>query len=70
MIRNGNTSADVDVDKLSVSSLPGASAEFAAGYEGAGASSGVMTIINVNSIGRGDIGASAHIRVRYMLIPR
>ena len=70
MTEGGDISAEVDVDKLSVSSLPGASAEFAAGYEGAGASSGVMTIINVDSIGNEVTGARAHIKVRYMLIPR
>lgn len=67
---DGVLASDVDVDKLSVGSLPGSSAEFAAGYEGAGASSGVMTIIAVDSIGTEPTGASAHIKVQYMLIPR
>lgn len=67
---NGSLAADVDVDKLSVGSLPGSSAEFAAGYEGAGASSGVMTIIAVDSIGTEPTGASARVKVQYMLIPR
>jgi hypothetical protein len=67
---DGSLSADVDVDKLSVGSLPGSSAEFAAGYEGAGASSGVMTLIAVDSIGTEPTGASAHVKVQYMLIPR
>jgi hypothetical protein len=67
---DGHLSADVDIDKLSTGMLPGSSAEFAAGYEGAGASSGVMTIIAVDSIGTEPTGARAHIKVQYMLIPR
>jgi hypothetical protein len=67
---DGHLSADVDIDKLSVGSLPGSSAEFAAGYEGAGASSGVMTLIAVDSIGTEPTGARARIQVQYMLIPR
>jgi hypothetical protein len=70
VMEDGHLSAEVDVDKLSVGSLPGSSAEFAAGYEGAGASSGVMTIIRVDSIGTESTGAKAHIKVQYMLIPR
>lgn len=67
---DGELSADVDIDKLSTSLLPGSSAEFAAGYEGAGASSGVMTILTMDSIGIEPTGARARIEVRYMLIPR
>jgi hypothetical protein len=67
---DGHLSAELDIDKLSTGLLPGSSAEFAAGYEGAGASSGVMTIISVDSIGEEPTGARAHIKVQYMLIPR
>jgi hypothetical protein len=67
---DGADSALVDVDKLSTGLLPGSSAEFAAGYEGAGASAGVMTIIAVDSIGSEPTGARARIKVQYMLIPR
>ena len=66
----GFLSAEVDVDKLSTQLLPGSSAEFAAGYEGAGASAGVMTILRMDSIGSEPTGARASIRVQYMLIPR
>ena len=62
--------AEVDIDKLSTALLPGSSAEFAAGYEGAGGSAGVMTIMRMNSIGSEPTGASAWIEVQYMLIPR
>ncbi|MBW2172944.1 MAG: pilus assembly PilX N-terminal domain-containing protein [Deltaproteobacteria bacterium] len=67
---DGFLSAEVDVDKLSTALLPGSSAEFAAGYEGAGASAGVMTILRMDSIGSEPTGARASIRVQYMLIPR
>jgi len=67
---NGSLSAEVDIDKLSTSLLPGSSAEFAAGYEGAGASSGVMTLMTMDSIGTEPTGARARIKVQYMLIPR
>jgi len=66
----GFLSAEVDVDKLSTQLLPGSSAEFAAGYEGAGASAGVMTILRMDSVGSEPTGARASIRVQYMLIPR
>lgn len=67
---DGFLSAEIDVDKLSTQLLPGSSAEFAAGYEGAGASAGVMTILRMDSIGYEPTGARASIRVQYMLIPR
>lgn len=67
---DGSLSSEVDIDKISTSLLPGSSAEFAAGYEGAGASSGVMTILNMDSIGTEPTGARARIEVQYMLIPR
>jgi hypothetical protein len=67
---NGPEIVEIDVDKLSTSLLPGSSAEFAAGYEGAGASAGVMTLLDVDSIGTEETGARARIQVRYMLIPR
>jgi hypothetical protein len=66
---DGFVFADVDVDKLSTALLPGASAEFGAGYEGAGTSSGVMTRLRMESIGS-ESGASALVEVEYMLIPR
>ena len=67
---DGSLSAEVDIDKLETGLLPGSSAEFAAGYEGAGASAGVMTILRMDSIGREPTGARARIEVQYMLIPR
>lgn len=67
---DGLLSADVDIDKLSTALLPGSSAEFAAGYEGAGAAAGVMTRLTMDSIGSEPTGASSRIQVQYMLIPR
>ena len=66
----GSLSANVDVDRISTSLLPGASAEFASGYEGAGVSAGVMTRLLMESIGSEPSGASARVEVEYMLIPR
>lgn len=62
--------SDVDVDKMSTALLPGSSAEFGSGYEGAGASAGVMTRLWMDSIGRERSGARARIQVQYMLIPK
>ena len=70
VLEGGLQSADVDVDKLSTALLPGSSAEFAAGYEGAGAAAGVMTRLRMDSIGTEPTGASSRIYVEYMLIPR
>jgi hypothetical protein len=70
MQEDGFVLADVDVDKLAASLLPGASAEFASGYEGAGVSAGVMTRLRMESIGSEPSGARARVQVEYMLIPR
>jgi len=63
-------SADLDIDKTETSLLPGGSAEFGSGYEGAGAAGGMQTKILVTSIGSEPSGAIARIMVHYMLIPR
>ena len=67
---DGALSADLDIDKTETSLLPGGSAEFGSGYEGAGAAGGMQTKILVDSIGREPSGATARVRVHYMLIPR
>jgi hypothetical protein len=67
---DGSLSAEVDIDKLSTALLPGASAEFGAGYEGAGGAAGVMTMVRMDSIGTEPTGSSSRVEVEYMLIPR
>jgi hypothetical protein len=67
---DGFVSADVDVDRIATALLPGASAEFGSGYEGAGASAGIMTRLRMDSIGREPSGARASVKVEYMLIPK
>jgi hypothetical protein len=67
---DGALSADLDIDKTETSLLPGGSAEFGSGYEGAGAAGGMQTKILVDSIGREPSGATTRIKIHYMLIPR
>ncbi|MBW2174154.1 MAG: pilus assembly PilX N-terminal domain-containing protein [Deltaproteobacteria bacterium] len=66
----GALSANLDIDKQSTSLLPGASAEFGSGYEGAGAAGGMATTIMVTSIGSEPSGATARVEVFYLLIPK
>ena len=66
----GALSANLDIDKTSTFLLPGASAEFGSGYEGAGASGGLATKMLVTSIGSEPSGATAEVVVHYMPIPR
>ncbi len=70
VLEGGIQSADLDIDKRSTSLLPGASAEFGSGYEGAGAAGGMQTRMLVTSIGSEPSGATARVVVHYMLIPR
>jgi hypothetical protein len=66
----GSLSASVDVDKLRTEPLPGSSAEFGAGYEGAGTAGAVQTIYLVDSIGSGPGSASAQVEVEYRVVPQ
>jgi len=61
--------AFVDVDKLSVGPLPGGSAEFGSGYEGAGKAGSTQTIYQIESHGRRDPNTEALVRVNYRQLP-
>ena len=66
----GSLLASADVDKLGTAPLPGAAAEFGAGYEGAGTSSSLQNFYNIDSIGYGPAGATSRVVVEYRLIPQ
>lgn len=66
----GSLSASVDVDKLRTEPLPGSSAEFAAGYEGAGTAGAVQTIYQIDSIGSGPGSASAQVQIEHRIVPQ
>jgi hypothetical protein len=66
----GSLSANVDVDKLSVEPLPGSSAEFASGYEGAGKMGAVQLVTLVESVGSGFGRATSRVLVEYRLVPQ
>lgn|GEM_PF-3985624 len=61
--------ADVDVDKIEVGPMPGASAEFGSEYEGVGHESMVQAIYRIDSIGREPSGSVAHVELEYRLLP-
>jgi len=62
--------ADIDVDKIEVAPMPGASAEFGAGYEGVGHEGMVQAIYRIDSIGQEPAtGANAQVRLEYRLLP-
>jgi Tfp pilus assembly protein PilX len=62
--------ADIDVDKIEVGPMPGASAEFGAGYEGVGHEGMVQAIYRINSRGQEprDNGI-AQVMLEYRLLP-
>lgn len=62
--------ASIDVDKLSVEPLPGSSAEFASGYEGAGKMGAVQVMCQIDSIGSGFGSATSRVLVEYRLVPQ
>ena len=65
----GSLSANVDVDKLYVEPLPGSSAEFASGYEGAGKMGAVQVVCLIDSIG--SFGrATSRVQVKFRLVPQ
>lgn len=66
----GSLLANVNVDKLEVSPLPGYSAEFASGYEGTGTAGGVQVIYEIDSIGSEPSGAVSQVQVEYRIIPQ
>lgn len=66
----GSLSASIDVDKLSVEPLPGSSAEFASGYEGAGKMGAVQVMCQIDSIGSGFGSATSRLLVEYRLVPQ
>ena len=61
--------ADVDIDKIEVGPMPGASAEFGAGYEGVGHEGMVQAIYRIDSIGHGPSGSAAQVQLEYRLLP-
>ena len=62
--------ADMDIDKIEVSPMPGASAEFGAGYEGVGHEGMVQAIYRIDSVGQeAATGAIAQVRLQYRLLP-
>ena len=65
-----STGVLVDIDKISTQTLPGGSAEFGTGYEGAGKTGSVMVMSEINSISGTSGGASSQIRVEYRLKPQ
>lgn len=66
----GSLSASVDVDKLSIEPLPGSSAEFGSGYEGAGKMGAVQIISRIDSIGSGPGSATSRVLVEFRLVPQ
>lgn len=65
----GDFQADVDVDKTEVAPMPGASAEFGAGYEGTGHEGMVQAIYRLDSIGEEPTGATSRVVLEYRLLP-
>jgi len=61
--------AQVNVDKIDVGPLPGSSAEFAAGYEGAGTAGAVQVIYAMDSEGAAAPNARALVEVEYRMLP-
>lgn len=62
--------ANMDIDKLEVAPMPGASAEFGAGYEGVGHEGMVQAIYRIDSVGQEPAtGAKAQVRLEYRLLP-
>lgn len=66
----GSLLANVNVDKLDVSPLPGSSAEFASGYEGVGKAGAVQIMYHIDSIGSTSSGAVSEVEVEYRIIPQ
>ena len=66
----GTLIAKADADKTGTAPLPGAAAEFGAGYEGAGTSSSLLVFYEIDSIGYGPAGATSRVVVEYRLIPQ
>ncbi|MBN1841600.1 MAG: pilus assembly PilX N-terminal domain-containing protein [Deltaproteobacteria bacterium] len=66
---SGNLGADLDIDKIQVGPMPGASAEFGAGYEGVGHEGMVQAIYRIDSIGREPSGSEARVQLQYRLLP-
>ena len=65
----GSLAANIDVDKVSVGPLPGSSAEFASGYEGAGKAGSTQVIYQINSEGQAGLNARSLVRVQYRMLP-
>jgi len=62
--------ADIDIDKIEVGPMPGASAEFASGYEGVGHEGMVQAVYRIDSVGREPAtGANARVMLEYRLLP-
>lgn len=59
----------VDVDKVSVGPLPGSSAEFASGYEGAGKAGSTQVIYQIESEGQAGLRAKSLVTVEYRMLP-
>ena len=66
---SGDLRADLDIDKIQVGPMPGASAEFGAGYEGVGHEGMVQAIYRIDSIGREPSGSEARVQLEYRLLP-
>jgi len=66
----GSMAALLDIDKVSTEPLPGGSAEFGSGYEGAGKSGSVMVMSQIDSISSVPGGATSRVLVEYRLIPQ
>ena len=66
----GSLAANIDVDKVDVSPLPGSSAEFAAGYEGTGTAGAVQVIYQIDSEGTAAANARSLVQVEYRMLPQ
>ena len=61
--------ADMDIDKIEVGPVAGASAEFGMGYEGIGHEGMVQAIYRIDSAGHATDGAYSQVRLEYRLLP-